>query len=160
MHWSQVDGHLKWPSIVPRRCEMGRRGNCYDNAAAARFFSNLKYEFVHRHTSQPLREVRADLCVSRESTISSDWIEVWRISTSWSSSDGAVALNPESIKLGLAQFAHFSIPSVQRIMHFHLISEDLHSDFVPVNRETTYANDNKPNLMTPLTNIAFLYTSA
>jgi len=38
---------------------MSRRGNCFDNAMAENFFSNLKTECIYRHAPATFEEARA-----------------------------------------------------------------------------------------------------
>lgn len=47
---------LKAHGMIP---SMSRKGNCYDNAVAESFFSNLKNELVHNQSFENLREARA-----------------------------------------------------------------------------------------------------
>ena len=43
------------------RCSMGRRANCYDNAAAESFFGLLKRERVNRVSYRTREEAKSDV---------------------------------------------------------------------------------------------------
>jgi len=46
---------------VGLRCSMGRRANCYDNAAMESFFHTLKVEHVHRQRYRTREEARVQI---------------------------------------------------------------------------------------------------
>jgi len=52
------DGYQKTLQTLGIECSMSRRGNCYDNAVAERFFWSLKHEWTRHETHANLEEAR------------------------------------------------------------------------------------------------------
>ena len=65
---------------------MSRRGNCYDNAVAESFFSNLKKERVKRKTHPTREEAKSDIFAYIEVFHSIDG-GAWHRSTFWVRTD-------------------------------------------------------------------------
>ncbi|MEE9311986.1 MAG: integrase core domain-containing protein, partial [Planctomycetota bacterium] len=52
------DAYQKTLQTLGIECSMSRRGNCYDNAVAERFFWSLKHEWTRHETYANLEEAR------------------------------------------------------------------------------------------------------
>ena len=55
------DSYQRTLKTLGIECSMSRRGNCYDNAVAERFFWSLKHEWTRHETYANLEEVRSSL---------------------------------------------------------------------------------------------------